>query len=94
MSLDLAYLRACAARGPFVRILITRTAGSVPREAGTSMIVWAEGQEGTIGGCGRGPRDAAAGRDRGAELSPWATFGSMLRWVCQRGVRGLCARYS
>ena len=50
MSLDLAYLRACAARGPFVRILITRTAGSVPREAGTSMIVWAEGQEGTIGG--------------------------------------------
>ncbi len=50
MSLDLAYLRACAARGPFTRILITRSAGSVPREAGTSMIVWAEGQEGTIGG--------------------------------------------
>ncbi|MCV2876510.1 xanthine dehydrogenase accessory protein XdhC [Rhodobacteraceae bacterium XHP0102] len=50
MSLDLDYLRRCAQKGAFTRILIARTAGSVPREAGTSMIVWAEGQEGTIGG--------------------------------------------
>lgn len=34
----------------FIRITITRTAGSVPREAGTQMRVWADRTEGTIGG--------------------------------------------
>lgn len=33
-----------------IRITITKTAGSVPREAGTQMLVWAERTEGTIGG--------------------------------------------
>jgi xanthine dehydrogenase accessory factor len=51
VSLDLAALAAAvAAHGPLARILIVATAGSVPREAGTSMLVWAEGQDGTIGG--------------------------------------------
>lgn len=34
----------------FIRITVTRTAGSAPRDAGTSMIVWADRQDGTIGG--------------------------------------------
>lgn len=33
-----------------IRITITKTAGSVPREAGTQMLVWADRIAGTIGG--------------------------------------------
>jgi len=33
-----------------IRITVTKTAGSVPREAGTQMLVWADRIEGTIGG--------------------------------------------
>lgn len=51
MSLDLPALRdAVAAHGSVVRILVVTVAGSVPREAGTSMLVWAGGEDGTIGG--------------------------------------------
>lgn len=50
MSFDLDHLRQLAQEGPFARIVVTRTAGSVPREAGTSMIVWADKTYGTIGG--------------------------------------------
>ncbi len=51
MSLDIAGIDAAiAAHGPVVRVLIARSAGSAPREAGTSMLVWANGQDGTIGG--------------------------------------------
>ena len=51
MSLDLPALReAVAAHGCVVRILVVAVAGSVPREAGTSMLVWQGGEEGTIGG--------------------------------------------
>lgn len=34
----------------FIRITVTRTAGSAPRDAGTTMTVWANDQSGTIGG--------------------------------------------
>lgn len=37
-------------REPAVLVSVRRTRGSVPREAGTWMAVWAEGQVGTIGG--------------------------------------------
>ncbi|TNC68516.1 xanthine dehydrogenase accessory protein XdhC [Rubellimicrobium roseum] len=51
MSLDLPALRAAVAtQGAVVRILVVTVAGSVPREAGTSMLVWAGGEDGTIGG--------------------------------------------
>lgn len=33
-----------------IRITVTKTAGSVPRDAGTQMLVWADRTEGTIGG--------------------------------------------
>ncbi len=33
-----------------IRITVSKTAGSVPREAGTQMLVWADRTEGTIGG--------------------------------------------
>jgi xanthine dehydrogenase accessory factor len=51
VSFDLAALRDAVERlGPVVRVVVTRTAGSVPRVTGTSMVVSAVAQEGTIGG--------------------------------------------
>lgn len=51
MSFDRhAVARAIAAQGKVARVLIVEDAGSVPRGAGTSMLVWADGQDGTIGG--------------------------------------------
>ncbi len=51
MSLDLPFLRAALeARGPAIRVLVADTAGSVPRDSGTSMLVWPDHQSGTIGG--------------------------------------------
>ena len=48
---DLAALSRCVAdHGPTARIVIAAHAGSAPRGAGTSMLVWASGQSGTIGG--------------------------------------------
>ena len=48
---DLTALSRCIAdHGPTARIVIAAHAGSAPREAGTSMLVWAGGQSGTIGG--------------------------------------------
>lgn len=41
---------AIRAHGPVARVVVAATAGSVPREAGASMLVWACGQSGTIGG--------------------------------------------
>ncbi len=51
MSFDLHQLNgAVVTYGTVVRLLVTRTAGSAPRGAGTAMLVWADGQSGTIGG--------------------------------------------
>ncbi|MCC6008638.1 MAG: xanthine dehydrogenase accessory protein XdhC [Rhodobacteraceae bacterium] len=51
MSLDAAALeRAVERHGRVARVLVAAAAGSAPREAGASMLVHAEGQEGTIGG--------------------------------------------
>lgn len=59
MSLARDALTAAIARhGRVVRVLVAATAGSVPREAGAAMLVWADaggnanggGQDGTIGG--------------------------------------------
>ncbi len=51
MSLDAARLTDAIARnGPVIRVVVAETAGSTPREVGASMLVWADGQEGTIGG--------------------------------------------
>lgn len=51
MSFDLETLRATIARyGPVVRVVITKTEGSSPRDVGASMLIWQDGQAGTIGG--------------------------------------------
>lgn len=67
MSFDLSQLRtAVAAHGKVARVVIARVAGSSPREVGAAMLVWAEGQSGTIGG---GALEYAAARDARAALA-------------------------
>jgi xanthine dehydrogenase accessory factor len=41
---------AIDAHGPVARVVIASYAGSTPREVGAAMLVWADGQSGTIGG--------------------------------------------
>lgn len=51
MSFDVAALgRAVAVRGAVIRVVVAEVQGSAPREAGAAMLVWASGQEGTVGG--------------------------------------------
>ncbi|MBF9034612.1 xanthine dehydrogenase accessory protein XdhC [Rhodobacterales bacterium HKCCE2091] len=51
MSFDRATLdRTIAANGPVIRVVLAEVRGSVPRGVGTAMLVWADGQSGTIGG--------------------------------------------
>jgi len=51
MGFDTNALRASIARhGKVVRVVIASVQGSSPREVGAAMIVWDDGQSGTIGG--------------------------------------------
>jgi xanthine dehydrogenase accessory factor len=51
VSLDAQALRAAlAAHGAVARVLVAEARGSVPRGAGTEMLVWDGGAHGTIGG--------------------------------------------
>ena len=51
MSLDLASLRAAICdHMRVVRVVVADVKGSAPRDVGASMLVWASGQSGTIGG--------------------------------------------
>ncbi len=51
MSFAFEPLRAAvAAHGRVARVVIARHEGSAPREAGAAMLVWEQGQSGTIGG--------------------------------------------
>lgn len=45
-----ALARAIARHGAVVRVVICAHQGSSPREAGAAMLVWCDGQDGTIGG--------------------------------------------
>jgi len=72
VSFDIDAIReAIAAQGAVARVVVAGAAGSAPREPGAAMLVWGDGQSGTIGGgalefeAARRARDAlAAGRDR------------------------------
>lgn len=51
MGVDLQDLRRAVARhGPLTRVVIADIRGSSPREVGAAMLVWQDGQSGTIGG--------------------------------------------
>jgi len=51
MSFDAhALSRVIATHGPVARVVVVSVEGSAPREPGAAMLVWQEGQAGTIGG--------------------------------------------
>ena len=51
MAFDVQSLRDAVARhGRVARIVLVEVKGSSPREVGAAMLVWADGQSGTIGG--------------------------------------------
>ncbi|WP_299739680.1 xanthine dehydrogenase accessory protein XdhC [uncultured Roseobacter sp.] len=51
MSFDRATLiEACRAHGRVARVVVASVKGSAPREVGASMLVWRDGQSGTVGG--------------------------------------------
>ncbi len=51
MGFDLAELTtAVTGHGRVARVVIAQVRGSSPREVGAAMLVWPEGQSGTIGG--------------------------------------------
>ncbi|MGB7240497.1 MAG: xanthine dehydrogenase accessory protein XdhC [Sulfitobacter sp.] len=51
MSFDRsALIAACAAHGHVARVVIAAGRGSAPREVGAAMLVWKDGQSGTVGG--------------------------------------------
>ncbi|TMM51553.1 xanthine dehydrogenase accessory protein XdhC [Sulfitobacter sabulilitoris] len=45
-----ALIAACRARPRVARVVVAQVRGSAPREVGAAMLVWADGQSGTIGG--------------------------------------------
>ncbi|WP_308916020.1 xanthine dehydrogenase accessory protein XdhC [Jannaschia sp. LMIT008] len=64
MSLDVTRLaRALDRHGPVARIVVAQARGSVPRGAGTEMLVWDGGSDGTIGGGALEWRAMAMARD-------------------------------
>lgn len=65
MSFDLEELRAAlAAHGRVARVVVAEVAGSAPREPGAAMLVWKDGQAGTIGGGALEWEAAARARER------------------------------
>jgi xanthine dehydrogenase accessory factor len=67
MSLDAARLRAALERhGRVARVVVAEAQGSAPREPGAAMLVWEDGQEGTIGG---GALEWQAAREARAALT-------------------------
>lgn len=99
MSFDLAGLREAVAReGAVVRVVVAGHQGSSPREAGAAMLVWADGQAGTIGGgalehqaAARARAALARGPDRRLER---VALGPSAGQCCGGAVRLLYERYT
>lgn len=91
--------QAVAVHGIVVRVLVRSVQGSTPREAGASMLVWAGGQSGTIGG-GTLEWDAAKHALSLRPQPPWArevreiALGPELGQCCGGRVELLFERFS
>ncbi len=97
MSLDREALAAAVAvHGRVARVLVARDEGSAPREAGASMLVWAGGQSGTIGG-GRleheAVRRARAALEKGQGWIERVALGTAMGQCCGGRVTLLCEMF-
>jgi xanthine dehydrogenase accessory factor len=91
-----ALARAVAREGRVVRAAVIETRGSVPREAGATMLVWQGGQAGTIGGGALEWEAAAHARDclaRGRDAVRAMPLGPALGQCCGGAVRLLWEVY-
>jgi len=95
MSFDRDELaRTIRAHGRVCRVAVARVKGSAPREAGTAMLVWNDGQYGTIGGgaleyeasqtarrmLAKGPKQALAVKPLGPALGQCCGGAVTLAW--------------
>jgi len=65
MGFDVAKLRQAVERhGRVIRVVIAALRGSSPREVGAAMLIWEDGQSGTIGGGALEYEAAGAARDQ------------------------------
>ena len=98
---DLATLRtAVAQHSVVVRVVITGFKGSSPRETGASMLVWAGGQSGTIGGGALEFEVVARAQNLLTDTATWARFfhqttlGPALGQCCGGTVSVLAERFT
>jgi xanthine dehydrogenase accessory factor len=83
MSLDREALAAAVARhGRVARVVVAAVEGSAPREIGASMLVWAGGQDGTIGGGALEYEAAARARVAEADRVDRIALGPSLGQCC------------
>ncbi len=87
-------------KGPVVRVVITGFEGSAPRETGASMLVWQDGQSGTIGGGALEFQMAARARKLLGQIGDWRReivkmpLGPALNQCCGGNVEMLLERYA
>jgi len=94
MGFDVVALkRAVLEHGPVCRVVIADMRGSSPREVGASMLVWPDGQSGTIGGGALEFQAAQAARSGKLGLSRHA-LGPDLGQCCGGMVTLLTERYT
>ena len=92
MSFDLVGLEhAVAQHGGVVRVVVVETKGSTPRDVGAAMLIWKDGQSGTIGG-GRLEFEATAtARDNLERKTAWSAktyaLGPALSQCCGGAVK-------
>lgn len=89
--------RVLAAHGAIVRVVVAEVQGSAPREVGAAMLVWKDGQEGTIGGgaleyqAAQGAREMLAHGT--AQRFVRAILGPDMGQCCGGAVALLCERF-
>ncbi len=98
---DLAQLSAAVDRHRQVaRVVVADFKGSTPRETGAAMLVWRDGQSGTIGGGALELEATTRARDLLGEAGPWGRrldrlpLGPALAQCCGGAVTLLIERYS
>ncbi|WP_299613375.1 xanthine dehydrogenase accessory protein XdhC [uncultured Tateyamaria sp.] len=84
-----ALIAACQAHGRVVRVVVAAVLGSAPREVGAAMLVWQDGQSGTIGGGALEFELAASARDLAQDTHSRHALGPDLGQCCGGAVEVL-----
>ena len=95
MAFDVQSLRDAVARhGRVARIVLAEVKGSSPREVGAAMLVWADGQSGTIGGGALEFELARASRNLTKDALTRHALGPDMGQCCGGAVRVLTEFYN